>query len=230
MCASRNTSNDSTSSSTPNSTSQNIIKVAYDVSDIVGRLPGLPTGCIPAGTQLHKSTAKLIFEMVPCSLPADPSNLYVRYTRVSLVSESGVLLQSPSNASCTLRNNARLAKATASHMFGSCGVAPAIASGTLPNAICIETTCYTADPTSIKPSPPGLSPSPDVAAAAAAANSMTNATAAAGPIGACMGGRRKNGRVAADPLEKFGLSDVLVGTMCCADAPETSVASTTTAP
>ncbi|WIA41821.1 hypothetical protein OEZ86_009151 [Tetradesmus obliquus] len=183
-----------------------------------------------SGTQLLKSNITIVFEFVPCSLSTNPSTLFSRYVKATLVSESGAVLRSRTGADCIVRNSARLAKPVASHMFGSCGVAPAIANGTLPNAICIETLCYTADPTSTEPSPPGLSPSPDVAAAAAAASPTANATAAAGSIGACKGGRRKNGKVAADPLEKFGLSDVLVGTMCCADEPETSVASTTTAP
>ncbi|WIA41819.1 hypothetical protein OEZ86_009149 [Tetradesmus obliquus] len=230
MCASRNTSDDSSSSSTPNSTSQIIIKVAVSVSNAVGRPLGFAAGCLPAGTQLQKSNITIVFEFVLCSLSTDPSTLFSRYVKATLVSAFGAVLRSRTGADCIVRNSPRLAKTTASHMFGSCGVAPAIANGTLPNAICIETSCYTADPTSTEPSPPDLSPSTDVAAAAAAASPTANATAAAGSIGACKGGRRKNGKVAADPLEKFGLSDVLVGTMCCADEPETSVASTTTAP
>jgi hypothetical protein len=187
---------------------------------------GFPPGCIPTNMrQLRNSTHVLIFEAEVCS----SGSQLLWYKRVQLVSAQGTVLRSRSGASCTIINSPRLANATAVRMLSTgCGIAPAVANGTLPQANCVEKQCLpkATNPASSHPTRSSVqafpsSPSPDAAVATAASPAPT-AEPAEGYVHACKGSGRRNGREAdSGDLNtgaigaKFDLSSIISGTVCC---------------
>jgi hypothetical protein len=208
MCAARASPTTNTSSSSSRTTT---MRVALNVSSAVGRLTGLfPPGCFPTTPQqLKTSTHILLFTTELCSLFAGTHTLdhFLRYIHVQLVTATGRPLRNANNALCALRYTPRLTSATAAHLFGSCGVAPAIANGLLPQAVCIERPCSSsgggADPSNVTPNTTNTSSSfsPDPAAPPASSPDVTSSGPATDSAESQKGGGKRRGSTEVTPAD-----------------------------
>jgi hypothetical protein len=218
-----------------------VMRFALNLSSIVGRLTGFPADCIPTKLQQQRNSSYvLVFTAELCTLAGTQTGSLLHYTNAQLMSAVGRLVRNANNVLCSIRNTARLARATADRIFGSgCGVAPTIANGTLPQAVCVEQTCGSSDgpnPASDDSSAASASPSPSpstaAAGAAVASPAPTNSTAAddgasgldvspnkgggkrpGSVVYPCKGGGKRPGSIG-----RFVLSNVVIGPLCCTDA------------